>query len=79
MFSYNIRTGNIYEFEKRIVRWEKDINGVLRFYTIQKKCKCYFCEYELKEFCKTVKWLIEKCGCDFGEDVNNYITAFCGI
>ena len=79
MFSYNFKTGHIYEFGKRIVRWEKDENGIMKFYTVQKKCKCVLRGYELSEFCKTVKWLVEEKGCDFGEDVNNYAITFCGV
>ena len=57
MFSYNMKTGNIMQFGRRVVRWEKHCGG-LYFYTIQKKCKCYLTQHELAGLKETLKWLI---------------------
>lgn len=70
MFSYNYKTGNIMEHDRYIVRWEKYAGG-LYLYTKRGGTKHYLTQFEIGEFAKTVKWLIEQHGCDFGEDVNN--------
>ena len=72
MFSYNYKTGNIMQFERRIVRWEKR-GSELRFYTQDRGFKGYFSRHELKEFAKFVQWLTEQRGCSFGADID----AFC--
>lgn len=75
MFSYNTKTGNIMQFDKRVVRWEKNC-GNLYFYTIQKKCKCFLSQYEISELVQTIKWLREQHGCDFGEEINQFATSY---
>ena len=69
MFSYNCKTGNIMQFDKRVVRWEK-CGDELRIFTKYKGVKWYLSALEMEDFRKCVKWLIEQHGCDFGPDIN---------
>lgn len=69
MFSYNCKTGNILMNDRHIVRWERCC-GTLSFWIKDRGTKRYLVQRELAELAKTVKWLIEQRGCDFGEEVN---------
>lgn len=69
MFSYNARTGNLMYHDKQIVYFEK-YNGMTLFYIKVRGSKHYLVQCQLRELAKTVKYFIDKHGCDFGKDVN---------
>lgn len=75
MFSYNCKTGCIMMNEKRIVRYDK-VPGAIYFYVKDRGSKRYLIQKELIQLAKTVKWLIEERGCDFGEDINSIATSY---
>lgn len=75
LFSYNSKNGNILWNDKRIVHVEKYCDG-LYFYVKEKGAKRYLVQAELVELAKTVKWLIEQRGCDFGEELNRVACSY---
>ena len=71
LFSYNTKTGNIMFNERSIVRFSKTADGVKFCYKL-KGGIWTIKGSELDELKRTLQWLIENYGCDFGEDVNAF-------
>lgn len=67
-FSYNCKTGNILWNDRSVVRFDSYSGGIY-FWIKDRGVKRFLVQTELVELSKTIKWLIEQHGCDFGEEM----------